>query len=402
MTGRGTRSSHVLVAESLVPLLREHADTLDATSSFPVEALAALGEAGLMGLLVPRAQGGMGADLIDLVAVTMTLADACTSTAFVWSMHCQQVDALVRFGDADWTSGVLARVAAGDLYLASVTTEHVKGGHLLSADAALEPEGDGARLLRRAPIVTGGEHADAFLVTMRADPSAPRDVISLVFAERDELDVTVERTWDQSGMRGTANVALELRGLLRPARVVGPPRGFRAVAIESMIPVAHLAWSASWLGAAVGALRRVVRHLRARGRPLSDLEAARLGAIRARLETASAYLWTVAHEVVAARDAGASLDRPPLQIHLNALKVSSSEAARAVVDALVELVGLRDGYERGSALALDRALRDVRAASLTFNDDRLRVATGHLSLLDTAVRLAGAAIEPDEREEDSA
>ncbi|NEE17806.1 acyl-CoA/acyl-ACP dehydrogenase, partial [Streptomyces sp. SID7499] len=65
-------------------------------AAFPRESVEALREAGLFGLLVPTEHGGMGGDLGDLVDVAVLLAGGCLSTAMIWAMHCQQVDAVAR------------------------------------------------------------------------------------------------------------------------------------------------------------------------------------------------------------------------------------------------------------------------------------------------------------------
>ena len=49
---------------------------------------------------------------------------------------------IMRFGTPEQQAFYLPRIAAGELYLASVTTEPAKGGHLLAAVAALRDTGE--------------------------------------------------------------------------------------------------------------------------------------------------------------------------------------------------------------------------------------------------------------------
>ena len=79
---------------AVLPVLHEEGREIDETAEFPVRGLAALRESGLMGLLVPEADGGLGGGLDELVEVSMELAGECLSTALVWGMHCQQVAAI--------------------------------------------------------------------------------------------------------------------------------------------------------------------------------------------------------------------------------------------------------------------------------------------------------------------
>jgi acyl-CoA dehydrogenase len=373
----------------VLPVLREESRVVDDTAGFPVRGLAALRESGLMGLLVPAESGGLGGDLADLVRVGAELAGECLSTALIWAMHCQQVAALVGHAGPELRDRVLPRIGAGELYVASVTSEKGKGGHLLSAEAPLRRD-DGWLLLRReAPIVTGGLNADGFLVTMRDSESAPPNAVTLVYADRDELTVQASGSWNPMGMRGTHSVAVTLEGRIPESSIVGDPGDFRTVATASFIPAGHIAWAACWLGAARAATRAVVELLRSpSGRRQFDLESdvlrTRLARVRVDLDAMAALLSQVVRDASTESD----LEPPPIQLRLNALKIFSSERSFAVVDELVQLVGLRYGYIRDAPFPLERLFRDLRSASLNYSNDRLLLANGALALLDRDVALA--------------
>lgn len=378
---------------AVLPVLREHAEEIDEHATFPTAGLDALARSGLLGLLVPAEHGGLGGGLTDLVSVAGELATCCMSTALVWAMHCQQTDSLTRFATPSLAEHVLPRIAAGEVYLASVTTEPGKGGHLLTGVAPLERTGDGLRLDRDAPVVTGGLHANGFLITMRASNEATAAQLTLVYADRDQLDLVRAADWDTLGMRGTESVGLTISGTVPATQIVGEPGGFRTVAVESMAPVGHLGWAACWLGTARGAFADLVSWLRSdkrsRGIDLSsELVAERLARIRMDLELVAAYLGRVTDEVTGLRAAGKSLSGTDTQIHLNTLKVTAAELTFRAVDRMVQLAGLTAGYRRDSPLALERRFRDLRSASLNYADDRLLTSTGALVMMDRAVRLA--------------
>ncbi len=380
------------IARDLVPLLARHASVADAEGAFPEDSVRALREAGLFGLLVPADLGGGGGDLADLVEVAAILAGGCLSTAMIWAMHCQQVDAVVRHAGDKLRSELLPRIAEEGYYLASVTTEPGKGGHLLSAAAALTPA-DGEQVVHRAaPVVTGGEHADGFLITMRAGPDAPPSRVSLVHLDRQQVTAQVVRDWDAMGMRATRSVGMTLSGTAAAHQVIGEPGGFRAIAVDSMIPAGHLAWSACWLGTARGALDAVVALIRSRRGPASmahdsDLVRRRLARTRIDLELAGACLAQVRDEVLRRRLTGQPMDDRSLQIRLDTVKVACSELTLSAVDRLVQLGGAMIGYQRDAPVPLERHFRDLRSASLNYSNDRLVGAIGALTLLDGAGRL---------------
>jgi acyl-CoA dehydrogenase len=385
----GTLESAYRAAREALPALRDQAAETDASATFPNAAISVLRNNGLMGLLVPAEYGGAGGDLGDLVGLAGLLGSACTSTAMIWAMHCQQADCVVRFGSERLRAELLPRIASGDVYLASVTTEPGKGGHLLSGQAAIENDLDCLRFERDAPIVTGGSHADGFLVTMRASADSAGNQVTLCYADRDQVKLEETSSWDTLGMRGTASLGFRLRGAVPSHQIIGEPGDFRTVAIESMIPAGHLAWSALWLGSARSALRGVLNLVRSRGSDrMSDLTAVRLARARIDIELTAAYLGTVRDEVLAHRRDERPLTDTPTQIHVNNLKVIASELTYRAVDTLLEVAGLFAGYKRDAPIPLERIFRDLRSASLNYANDRLLTMNGTLTLLDRDVTLA--------------
>lgn len=386
----GAPANPLDAVRQVLPVLAEHAPVVDRDAAFPEVALDALRRSGLMGLLVPKEHGGMGADLTAMSAVARQLAGECTSTAAVWAMHCQQVAAVVRAGDPELRADVLPRIARGEVYIASVTTERGKGGHLLTAEAPLRHLGGGRVLLQRdAPISTGALHADAFLVTMRASPDAAPSDVRLVWADRRDLTLQTHSDWDPMGMRGTHSVAVTLLGELDERNVISD---FREVALGTFVPAGHVAWASCWLGAAQGALRRALTLLRdPRQRRqfdlASDLLVTRLARVRLELDVVEAFLDRVLVTLRETSGSLAEIERPEYQIMINDLKLVASERALRAVDDLVELLGLRHGYLRSSPTGLERVLRDLRSASLMYANDRLLLANGRLTLLDRAARL---------------
>lgn len=380
------------LVDQVAPTLRKNAAACDESATFPLESLAALRESGLMGLLVPAGFGGLGADLATFVAVAAGLSEHCLSTGQIWAMHCFQVDAIVRYGSPELTETLLPRIAAGDVYLASVTSEAGARANLFSATTPLEADGDRLIIDRTAPVVTGGTAADGYLITMRASPTAKETEVSLVYADRADLQTEIVREWNALGMRATESIGMALKGAVPAHNVVGKPGGFATIARESMVPLSHLGWSACWLGTARGALDQLVRWAAKSGtgrgqQGRSDLFFERIGRIRVSLELVSSYLTRVREEVERARRENRTLDTPRSQLQLNTLKIVASELTFQAVNEMVQVAGLRGGYLRDSELALERHFRDLRSASMNHSNDTLMVGVGALSMLDRGVTL---------------
>lgn len=390
------RLEPVALAQRLVPVLAANSVEVDEEARFPVASLGELRRSGLMGLLVPREYGGFGASTRTMAQVAQVLAAGCPSTAMIWAMHCQQVAVLADHAPEDIRRDVLPRIAAGEIFVASVTTERGKGGHLQTSYSPLRYEGGEAIVQREAPVVTGGAYGDGFLITMCRDEQAPPSEVVLVWADRPQLEVNVRSGWNPLGMRGTHSVGATITGRVPRSQIIDPPGGFIQVAVSSMVPVGHIAWAACWTGAAASAFRQAVALLRdpvkRKGYDLqSDLFLERLAQARLSLDTLSAYLNASIDEYEEMRRLHAPDDpafaAPAWNIHINTLKLFASETAFRVIDQLIHVLGLRFGYLKNDSTTLERLFRDLRSASLMYANDRLLVANGKLALLDTEVTL---------------
>lgn len=390
--GSGPAGAALAAARLATKVLRDEAAAADESATFPVGSLDALRQSGLLGLLVPASFGGLQGDLRTFAAVAGELSGACLSTGMVWAMHTQQVVALVHAGSPGLQSRLLPRIAAGEVYLASVTSERGKGGHLLSAVQPVRPGEAGLRVERNAPTVTGIRHADGFLVTMRSAPDAPETSVSLVYIDRAQAEITVAGSWNPMGMRGTESLGADIVAEVPADQIVGGSGEFRSFALHPFVSAGHIGWAACWLGAARSVFAQFIGLLRSpkhrKAFPLgNDLFGARLAEIRLLLDTASAFLRRVVDEVEALDRTGGDPEDPAFQLHLNGLKVVVSDLAFKAVNQLMEIAGLRLGYLRDAQVPVERVFRDMRAASLNYSNERLLVANGWLTVLDRDVAL---------------
>lgn len=378
------------LAREIIPSLKERSRIIDEQSQFPLENLALLRQTGLMGLLVPENYGGYGASITTLTQVAQILAGGCLSTAMIWAMHLQQVACLADYANESLKARLLPHVAEGKVFIASVTTERGKGGHLLTAMAPLDYQDGQVLISREAPTCTGGAYGDGYLLTMRKDAQAPPSDVVLLYAERNQLEVTLQSGWDALGMRGTQSVALTLTGKVPPDQVLHAEGNFTQIALTTMVPIGHLVWAACWLGAIKEAFRDVQRLLRdPRTRkefPVqSDLFLEKWSRIRMQIDIVNAYLEKTTRDYEQMRSTGniqTLYTSAAYNIQINNLKVFASEQLFETVNQLMQLVGMRYAYLKNDLVSLERTMRDLRSASLMYANDRLLLANGALALFD--------------------
>lgn len=382
-------SDPIATALEIAPTIKAWSREVDDQAKFPVESLALLRRSGLMGILVPHRFGGGEASIDTIVRVAQIIAGACLSTGMIWGMHMQQVACLIDYADEVFKTRLLPRIAAGQVFIASITSEKGKGGHLLTAFAPLEYQDGQVVISREAPVCTGGAYGDGYLVTMRRSEDSPPEEVALVYAERDQLEVTSQGTWNALGMRGTQSVSMKICGMVPPDQILHAQGGFTQIALTTMVPFGHIAWASCWLGAVKSALRAMQQLLRdpqrRKGYPLqSDLFMEKWARIRLEIETIDAYLEKVTRTYGALRATGTiftDYKSPAYNIQINNLKILASEQLFKTTNHLIELAGLQYGYLKNDAIPLERVMRDLRSASLMYSNDRLLLANGRLALL---------------------
>jgi acyl-CoA dehydrogenase len=362
--------------------LSEFARETDATKAFPKRSVDLIRDAALLGWFIREEDGGVSGSIADFCRITAHLGEGCTSTALIYAMHCQQAALLRRHG-GDALRPQARSVAEGAL-MASVTTEREKGGDLLTVQTPLVWTDSEVLVERDAPVVSYGRHADLLLVTMRRSAQHPPTEVALVLLDPREAGIDGNGAWDAMGMRGTCSAGLRISQRVPSNRVF--PEPFHGMALTTMIPIGHLGWASAWMGAARGAMRRLLTELRLQRRGLtSELFLHRVGELRLALDLVEALIADVARDVDLAwsGDTRERFKDAALNIRVNSVKVAAARLTFQVVNSLVEMAGLAHGYREGSMTGLERVFRDLRSATLMFHDDRLLQANGRLTLIDT-------------------
>jgi acyl-CoA dehydrogenase len=357
-----------------------NAAAVDAASRFPVEAMDALKEAGLLGALVPQEMGGPAVDFATIFAICHILGQHCASTAMIYAMHqIQAACILLHRGDVEWHHRFLGRLAADQLLLASATTEAGIGGDLSRSTCAVNRDGDRFSLEKRGTVISYGDQADAVLITARAGPKAlPTDQV-IVIALKDQCVLEKTGVWDALGMRGTCSNSYLLRARGHCDQII--PEPYDAISPRTMVPVAHLTWSSLWLGIASDAVAKARAFVRKQGQPGGDgaqpsTNAMRLADAVSKLQSMKANIVQAAkrYENALKDPDGSSLS---FSIAMNNLKTSTAYRAVEVINQAMLICGIA-GYKNDTPFSLGRHLRDAHSAALMVNNDRIDANTASL------------------------
>ena len=368
-------------AEIMAATAAESADAVDREARFPVEAFTAARAQRLLGMQVPTELGGDGANVGDAVNICYMLGRVCSSTGMIFAMHQIMVAILVRHARGSaWHEEFLRKIASEQLLLASSTTEGQSGGDLRNSACAVERSGSHISLSKNATVVSYGAQGDAILTTARRAPEAPSSDQVLVAFVKPEYQLTAIGDWNTLGMRGTCSPGFELKGTGVPEQVL--PEPYQRIHTHTMMPVAHLTWSAVWSGVAAGAVERARRLTRAAARRGGgQLPPSTTHFTRAAMSLRSLrMIVSSALQRFETAEKSEEIESIDFQNSLNLLKVNASELATTTVLSAMQACGLA-GYRNEGEFSVSRHLRDVLSSSVMINNDRILASSASGALL---------------------
>ncbi|MGH3373380.1 MAG: acyl-CoA dehydrogenase family protein [Actinoallomurus sp.] len=351
--------ARAVAREQIMPLYAE----AEETGTFPREAFAALGAAGL---IRERWAGGPGGDRARSVILAEELARAGGGGVAIGCTLAMEpmVAALRRHGGSALLKDTVEQVLDGSLVGCFAASEPVGGSDLAGVRTTASREGDGWRISGEKKFVSLGPVADYALVLCRTaagDAPDPRLAVFLVPAS----GMRVRKPLRRLGLSSLSTAWMEIDAHVPDEALMGRP-GLGLMVATHALSHERFAAAAQLVGLCMRAIDLATAHLHRRtqfGRPLIEHQALRL-----RLAELSAQLTVLRHGVYgAASDAPGS---PALGTReIAAFKVTAARFAEKVVGECMHLFGGMGYLEDETPLA--RMYRDVRLARLGGGSDEV-------------------------------
>src|SRR5580692_10075902 len=187
------------IAPSVVRWDRDHV--------FPRELYSKLSQAGIMGILVPEAYGGAGADYVSYALAIEELARVDAGTAVTVSVHSMICAAVARLGSDAQKERWLPKLATGDTIAGFALTESDAGSDAASLRSTARKTSDGYVLNGRKQWCTNGSYCDVVMGMFRTGGPGPKGV-SAFLIPRETNGIVVERVTDKLGIRTSNTVDL--------------------------------------------------------------------------------------------------------------------------------------------------------------------------------------------------
>lgn len=330
----------------------------DRESRFPAEALQEMAALGFMGMTVPEAWDGAGADTLSYAAALMEIAAGDGSCSTIMSVHnsvgCQPVQ---RFGSEEQKERFLKPMARGEALTAFCLTEPQAGSDAAAIETRARRKGNKWILNGTKQFITSGRSAKLAIVFAVTDPDKGRKGISAFIVPTDSPGWTVAGVEKKLGQRASDTCPIVFEDLeLTPDLMLGEEgEGYR-IALANL-EGGRIGIAAQSVGMARAAYQHACTYAREResfGKRIVEHQAVGFRLADMATKIHAAELMTL--HAAALRDAG----KPCLREAAMA-KLHASEIAEEVCSAAIQVFG---GYGYLEDFPVERIYRDVRVCQI--------------------------------------
>lgn len=256
----------------------ERASHYDREAIFPSENYQDLHKAGLLGVCIPKAQGGQGADLKTYMLMASEIGRYCGATALTFNMHVSsclwtgvladqlEMDEETRHSHQEMRSFHYQRIINDGAIYAQPFSEggDAAAGKKAFGTTALVTEGgwliNGKKIF--ASLSGYADYYGALCTEIHhADDALSRQNTMYIAVPADAEGVSVVGDWDPLGMRGTVSRTLIFDNVFVPFEAQLMPRGIYFSAAKNW-PHMFMTLTPSYMGIAQAAYDFTVKYLR--------------------------------------------------------------------------------------------------------------------------------------------
>ncbi len=375
------RGIQTLAREVAEAEIAPNAAAWDRERRFPTETIGKLGELGLMGVCVPEAYGGAGADFLSYILVLEELSRADAGIGVTVAVHTSAATLpILAFGTDEQKERFVPPLARGEQIGAFALTEPGSGSDAGALRTAAVADGDGWTISGSKQWITNGSYAGIFLVFARTDPATngPRGVSAFLL---DAEHVTITREEEKLGLNSSSTADLVLDGARvgRDRLLHVENRGFQVA--MATLDGGRIGIAAQAVGIAQAALdvaRAFALERRAFGQRIGDFQAIQWKLADMATEIDAARLLTY-------RAAWLKQEGRPHTAEGAKAKLFASEMARRQTAEAIQVLG---GYGYTKEFPVERYYRDAKVTEIyegTSEVQRIVIARDLLKQAEKAV-----------------
>jgi alkylation response protein AidB-like acyl-CoA dehydrogenase len=333
-----------------------HIAQWDREHTFPRALYSKLNDAGLMGLLVPEAYGGGGADYVSYALAIEEIARVDAGTATTLSVHSMICNAIAKLGSEEQRERWLHVLGGIDALAGFALTEPDAGSDAAAIRARAVRDGDDYVLSGRKQWCTNGGHAAVVMAMFRTGDDGAKG-ISAFLIDMSLPGIVVEKLTEKLGIHTSNTVDIAFSDVRVPASaLLGAEDSGLGSALSTLAAgrIGIASQAVGILAASLDASTKFAKERVAFGRPIGAFEGIAFKLAQMATDLDAARLLT--YRAAALCDAGR-----PFAIEASKAKLFASTAARVHASEAVQIHG---GYGYTTEFPVERYYRDAKITEI--------------------------------------
>ncbi len=353
---------HELFRKTLRELCEEKvapkAAEVDATGEFPQHAFEAFARNELLGLHVPEAFGGQGADSLTYSMFIEEVARVCASSSLIPAVNKLGSLPLLLAGTEEQQARFLGEVARGEAMISYCLTEPESGSDAGAMRTTARRSGDVYVLDGTKRFITNAGISRYYIVYAKTDPEAGSRGVSAFVVPDDAPGFSVGKHEAKMGIKGSTTAEVILSDCRVPVenRIGDEGEGFK-IAMRTL-DQSRVTIGAQALGIAQGAFDYARSYAGEReqfGQPIGNFQGIQFMLADMAMAIESSRM------LVYRSSAMADADHPELGLWSAYAKCFASDTAMKVTTDAVQVLG---GYGYISDYPVERMMRDAKITQI--------------------------------------
>jgi butyryl-CoA dehydrogenase len=312
--------------------LKPNARRWDERHEFPRQAVAKLGELGLLGVAVPSAWGGAGMDAVAYAIAMEEISRGCAGTGVIMSVNNSlYCDPVLKYGTDEQRRELLQPFARGEKLGAFALTEPMSGSDAAEMRTTATLRGGDYVLSGSKNYITNGPQADVILVFAMTDRAKGHKGISAFLVPTDAGGFTRGKPDEKVGIRASGSCTVFFEDCVIPRRLRLGQEGEGFKIAMSTLDGGRIGIAAQALGIARAAHEEAIAYAKERrafGQPIASFQAIQfmLADMATEIDAARLLVWRAA----ALKDQGVRFSAEAAMAKLYASEMSERVTSRAI------------------------------------------------------------------------
>ena len=346
--------AHKIAEEKIRPVAAKY----DQTEEYPWDIIKVIADAGLFGLFIPEAYGGMSVGVLNLCIATEELSRACGGIAVCYAASALGTFPIVLFGNDEQKKKYLPDLAAGIKVAAFAITEPEAGSDASAIKTSAKKEGSHYVLNGLKHFITNGGDAETYVVIAMTNKDKGARGASAFIVEKGTPGFTFGKKEDKFGIRASSTRELIFTDCKIPVENLLSREGMGFIVTMKTFDMSRPGVAAQAVGIAQGALELAVKYAKERqqfGKSISSFQGIQwmMADMATQVEASRALVYATARMVDAGiKDVGKE--------SAMAKMYASDTAMKVTVDAL-QIFG---GYGYMKDYPIEKYVRDAKITQI--------------------------------------